>query len=175
MNPNSAVSTNKKKESKPKFIHGDLERYYEKTDLELAYVFDCCKTLKPLKGIDVNNQQVEFWYKEFIRMGWKKKHFDKQFEVVKRANLFGRIDFASWLQTEIMYNEIDLLNRLDEIIEGKIQRGKFLKDKEAELSEEDKKAIDLAVAKEIELGYQNGWYEKRDSYQEERKKKILGL
>ena len=164
-----------KDEPRPKFINAALESYYKQTDLSLRYVFDCCFVLKPLKGIDVNEQQVQFWYIEFIKMGWKKKDFDKQFEALKRSSLFGRIDLENWLKTEIMYNEIDLNIKIQERIDSLIQRGKFLKDKEVELSEEDKKAIDLAVAKEIELGYQNGWYEKRDNYKEERKKRILGL
>ena len=119
--------------------------------------------------------QVEFWYKEFIRMGWKQKDFNKQFEAVKRATLYGRIDFENWLKTEIMYNEIDFKIRLDQEIESRIQKGKFLKDKTPKLTPEEKQAVDLAIAKEIELGYQSGWYEARETYQTERRKRILKL
>lgn len=173
-NTNQNLKVYTKAEVKPNFINSELQSYYDATDLELFYVFDCCKSLKPLKGIDVNSQQIEFWYKEFIRMGWKKKDFDRQLEAIKRATLFGRIDFESWVKTEIMYNEIDLRVRLDELINAKIQRGKFLKDKKIELTPEEKQAVDLAVAKEIELGYQSGWYEARETYQQERRRRILG-
>lgn len=134
-----------KAEVKPKFINSELQTYYEQTDLELFYVFDCCKSLKPLKGIDVNSQQVEFWYKEFIRMGWKKKDFDKQFESVKRATLFNRIDLDIWIKTEPMYNEIDFNVKVKETIENKIQQGRILKDKKIECNytEEQKQSISL--------------------------------
>lgn len=141
MNQNLKVYT--KAEVKPKFINSELQLYYEQTDLELFYVFDCCKSLKPLKGIDVNSQQVEFWYKEFIRMGWKKKDFDKQFEAVKRATLFNRLDLDVWIKTELMYNEIDFNVRIKEVIENKIQQGRILKDKKIGCSytEDEKQAI----------------------------------
>lgn len=125
MNQNLKVYT--KAEVKPKFIDSELQSYYEQTDLELFYVFDCCKSLKPLKSIDVNEQQIEFFYKEFIRMGWKKKDFDKQFAAVKRATLYNRLDLDVWIKTEIMYNEIDFNVKIKETIDNKIQQGMKLK------------------------------------------------
>ena len=167
---NQSLKVYTKAEIKPKFINSELQPYYEQTDLELFYVFDCCKSLKPLKGIDVNSQQVEFWYKEFIRMGWKKKDFDKQFEAIKRATLFNRIDFESWLKTEIMYNEIDFKTQLSKIIDNKISRGYLLKDKQAELTDEEKQCIDLYIAEQTKRKYNDGYYEARDTYQNERRK-----
>lgn len=173
-NTNQVLSNFTKDEPKPAFINSALLPLYEQTDLSLRYVYDCCLTLKPLKGIDINEQQIRFWYIEFLNMKWKKKDFDKQFEAVKRATLYGRIDFEAWVKTEMMYNEVDLKIKLNELIESKIQRGKFLKDKKIELTEAEKQEVDLAVAKEIELGYNAGWYEARETYQQERKKRILG-
>ena len=167
INQNLKVYT--KAETKPYFINSELQPYYDQTDLELYYVFDCCKSLKPLKGIDVNKQQVEFWYKEFIRMGWKKKDFDKQFEAIKRATLYNRIDLENWLKTEIMYNEIDLNREITRIINNKIQRGERLKNIKAELTEEEKQEIDLAIAKQVEFNYNAGWYDVRENYQDERR------
>jgi len=148
----------------------ELVRFYEQTDLEFTFVYECAKSLKPLKGIDVNLQQVEFWYREFLRMGWKKKDFDKQFEAIKRAALYNRIDLENWLSTEVMYNEIDFNVGIQRAVDAKIQRGNYLKDKKAELSEADKKVVDLAMAKEVELKYKTGFYEARESYASERKK-----
>lgn len=173
-NTNQGLKHYTKQEPKPAFINSELLPYYEQTDLSLRYVYDCCLTLKPLKGIDINEQQIRFWYIEFIRMKWLKKDFDKQFEAIKRATLYGRIDFEAWVKTEIMYNEIDLRVRLEDIINSKIQRGKFLKDKKIELTDAEKQEVDLAIAKEIELGYNAGWYEARETYQQERKRRILG-
>jgi hypothetical protein len=163
-----------KQEPKPAFINSALLPLYEQTDLSLRYVYDCCLTLKPLKGIDINEQQIRFWYIEFLNMKWKKKDFDKQFEAIKRATLYGRIDFEAWVKTKMMFNEIDFNIELNERINSKIQRGKFLKDKKIELTESEKQEVDLAVAKEIELCYNSGWYEARETYQQERKRRILG-
>lgn len=173
-NTNQDLRRYTKGEPKPSFINSALLPLYEQTDLSLRYVYDCCLTLKPLKGIDINEQQIKFWYIEFLNMKWKKKDFDKQFEGMKRATLYGRIDFEAWVKTEMMYNEIDFNIAVDERINSKIQRGKFLKDKKIELTEAEKQEVDLAVAKEIELGYNSGWYEARETYQQERKRRILG-
>ena len=159
-----------KEEKRPPFLNSELGPLYDSTDLSLTYVFDCCLSLKPLKGIEINSMQVEFWYKEFLRLGWKKKHFDKQLESVKRAKLFNRIDLADWLQTEIMFNEIDLENKIQQRIKFLIGRGNFLKNKKIELTEEDKQAIDLAEAKQAEFNYNSGMYEARETWQQERRR-----
>jgi len=123
-----------------------------------------------LKGIDINDQQVEFWYTEFIKMGWKKKDFDRQLKTVKRATLYNRIDLENWLSTEIMYNQIDLRLAIDRAVNSLIAKGNYLKDKEYELTEEDKKAVDLALANEYKFKYENSGWEARDNYQTERRK-----
>lgn len=165
-NTNQSLKVYTKAEVKPYFINSELLPYYEQTDLELFYVFDCCKSLKPLKGIDVNSQQVEFWYKEFIRMGWKKRDFDKQFEAVKRATLYGRIDFEVWLKTEIMYNEIDFSVKLKNAIDSKIQQGRILKNKTAECSytDEQKKNISLYEATTIQQQYERELLEANEEW-----------
>lgn len=174
-NTNQNLKVYTKAENKPYFINSELLPYYEQTDLELFYVFDCCKSLKPLKGIDVNSQQVEFWYKEFIRMGWTKKIFDKQFEAIKRAALFNRIDLENWLKTEMMYNEYDLQLMIRTVINNKINEGKILQSRldknpsySDQLSDDDKDKIDL-MAREIALfRINNNYYEMRDKYKNDR-------
>ena len=168
-NSNKTLKTFTKAEPKPTFIKAELQSAYDSTDLELMHVLECCKSLKPLKGIDINSQQIEFWYKEFLKLGWTKKIFDKQYEAIKRATLYNRIDIENWFNTPIMYNENDFELEIDRRIERIIQKGNFLKDKKIELSEEDKKAIDAAMAKEVELKYKSGFYEARQTYQQERR------
>ena len=172
-NTNQSLKTFTKVEPRPKFINDELLPYYENTDLELGYVYDCCKALKPLKGIDVNDMQVEFWYKEFIRMGWNKQIFGKQFEVVKRATLYNRIDFENWLSSEITYNEHDFRIAVKQKIDSLIQRGNFLKNQEVVLSEEEKKYAELAEMKKIELEHKNRRYELMESAAEEMRKNYL--
>ena len=167
-NTNQNLKVFTKQEPKPSCINSDLQQYYDNTDLSMQYVFDACKTLKPLKGIDVNAQQVEFWYVEFIKMGWTKKTFDEQFEAIKRAMLYNRIDFENWVSTERLYNKYDLNRNLDKRINNLIQKGNFLKGKTVELSEEEKTAIDLAEAKETVFKYESEYYTKRDEWRTER-------
>jgi hypothetical protein len=126
--------------------------------------------LKPLKGIDINGQQIEFWYKEFLSLGWTRKIFDKQFESVKRAVLYNRIDLENWLNTPIMYSENEFEREISRRINIIIQRGNFLKDKDYILTEDDKKAIELAVANECEIKYKSGFYEARENYAQERRR-----
>lgn len=154
-NTKEELKTYTKAEPKPAFINSALEKYYEQTDLSLKWVYDCCLTLKPLKGIDVNDMQIQFWYIEFIKMGWMKKDFDKQFEAIKRTMLYNRIDLENWLTTEKMYNEIDFNIKLQQAIDDKIQQGKFLSNKKAgcNLTDEEKKKISLYEADLIKKKY----------------------
>ena len=173
MNTQQDLKSYTKDEPTPKFITPALESYYEQTDLTLRYVYDCCLVLKPLKGIDVNEQQVQFWYIEFIKMGWKKKDFDKQFETIKRATLYNRIDFENWLSTGIMYNEIDFRVRLSQEIDAKIQKGNFLKNQKIELTPEENKMVELSVSKELEMQHKNRRYEIMEEKMDELKKAYL--
>lgn len=120
-----------------------------------------------MKGIDINLQQAEFWFREFIRMGWTKNIFRKQFESVKRAILYNRIDFENWLNTETMYNEYDFNFMVKQRVDEIIARGKFLKNKKVELNEEDKKAVEAAIAMEIAFKTSTDKLNLIDNYKEE--------
>lgn len=151
-----------------------LIEFYDKTDLEFTYVYEQCKTLKPLKGIDVTLQMVEFWFREFIRAGWNKKWFDKQLKAIKQKQLFNRIDIADWFNAEIMYNELDFNIRVNKKIEQMIQRGRFIQDHpEIELTDEDKKCLELEITKELEFKRTNDLLDKKETWKQERKRMIL--
>lgn len=114
-------------------------------------------------------------------MGWKKKDFDRQFETIKRATLFGRIDFEAWVKTEMMYNEIDFNIKLDQVINNKIQQGKILAEKKGECNytEEEKKKISLYEANLIKQRYEREQLEANEEWlRQERiriKKEAFGL
>lgn len=153
-----------------------LIEFYEKTDLEFAYCFEQCKILIPLKGIEITLQMVEFWYREFIRAGWNKKWFDQQLKAVKMKQLFNRIDIADWFETEITFSLLDFNNRVDRKINSMIQRGQFLKaHPEIELTEEDKKCLELEIAHELEFKRTNDLLDKKEGWKQERKRRILGI
>ena len=151
-----------------------LVEFYDKTDLDFTYVLGQCKILKPLKGIEITLQMVEFWYREFIRAGWNKKWFDKQLKAVKQKQLFNRIDIADWFSAEVMYSELDFNQRVNRKIEQMIQRGEFLKTHpEIELTEEDKKCLELEIAHELEFKRTNDLLDKKETCKQERKRMIL--
>ena len=151
-----------------------LVEFYDKTDLDFTYVLGQCKILKPLKGIEITLQMVEFWYREFIRAGWNKKWFDQQLKAIKQKQLFNRIDIADWFSAEVMYSELDFNQRVNRKIEQMIQRGEFLKTHpEIELTEEDKKCLELEIAHELESKRTNDLLDKKENWKQERKRKIL--
>jgi hypothetical protein len=116
----------------------------------------------------VNDQQVEFWYKEFIRMGWTKQIFTKRFEAIKRAVLYNRIDLENWMNSEILYSEDDFNVAVKRKIDTMIQRGNFLKDKKVELTEEEKTCVDLWASQDAELRYKR---EKAEAMEDRRNEK----
>ena len=175
-NTNKDLKIFSKAEPRPAFVTDELLPYYEQTDLSLRYVYDCCLSLKPLKGIDVSDMQVEFWYREFLRMGWKKKDFDKQLEAVKRATLYGRIDLDNWVKSEITYNEMDFRTELNREIVNLIRKGEQLKamlDRGLSLTDEEKKYVELSVAARITAEYQNRRYELMEEWNEKLRKEYI--
>ena len=151
-----------------------LIEFYEKTDLEFAYCFEQCKTLIPLKGIEITLQMVEFWYREFIKAGWNKKWFDKQLKAIKQRKLFNRLDIADWFEAEIMWNSLDFNIMVGKKIARLIQRGEFLKQHpEIELTEEDKKCLELEIAHELEFKHTNDLLDTKETWKQERKRLIM--
>lgn len=96
------------------------------------------------------------WYIEFIKSGWKKTDFDKQFERVKRLQIFNRLDIADWYRSDETYNEIDLNVAVDRKINHLIQRGEFLQryGTDAKLTANDLTSIKMAVATKLKFVYQ---------------------
>lgn len=162
-----------KNEKTPKCVTAgeSLIEFYYKTDLSFTYCYAQCMTLIPLKGIEINLQMVEFWYREFIKAHWTKTIFDKQLKAIKNKTVYNRIDIADWFETEVMYSEFDLNLELKRRIETMIKQGKFLREHlEIELSENDKKCIELEIEQELEFKRKNGYYSKREDYKEERRR-----
>jgi len=121
-------------------------------------------------------ETARMWFIEFVRRGWTKKMLSERYKALMATKIFGieKLEIADWINAVQVYaiDEVNLM--IKQRIDNMIAKGNYLKDKKIELTEEEKKAVDLAIAKEIELGYNSGWYEARETYQEERKRRILG-
>jgi len=157
LNPNLVKHSICKQETMPVCISGsELVGIYENTDLEFTYVYAQCKRLKLLKDIDLSLQRIEAFYIEFLHMGWNKKIFDNRFNVVKRAKLYGTVfDLNTWLESEITYNESDFELEVDRRINSLIQKGERLSRMDIELTEEEKKYVQMAASKKIEYELNN--------------------
>jgi hypothetical protein len=141
-----------KGEALPKCISSDphlTEKYYG-TDLTLAYVFEECKALKALKGVEVNVQNVATWFREFIQMGWTKNYFNQRLAVVKRATIYGAfIDFSVWCQAEALYTDFEAHKIAENIIERKIRDARDMRQQGVKLTPEQEKFIRYAAAQKF--------------------------
>ncbi|MBK7381672.1 MAG: hypothetical protein IPJ03_22290 [Ignavibacteriales bacterium] len=146
---------------------------YNKTDL----VYDpfCLLLFAQLEAVKREKfppESMRQWFIEFVRRGWNKKMLQERYDALLSTKIFGieKLEIADWINAVpvMAMDEVNLL--VKRRIESLIQRGNYLKDKEYELTEEDKKAVDLALANEYKFKYENSGWEARDNYQTERRK-----
>lgn len=153
-------------------------QYNEKwngTDLTFEYCIKLFANIEAAKREKIPMETARQWFIEFVRRGWNKKMLQKRYDALLSAKIYGieKLEFSDWVNAVpvMAMDEVNIL--VKQKIDSMIQRGKYLKDKKTELTESEKQEVDLAVAKEIELGYNAGWYEARETYQQERKRRIL--
>lgn len=148
----------------------ELENKYNSTDLDYEFCLKLFAQLQASKRDNIPAETMRQWFIEFIRKGWTKKIVQKRYDALLCSKMYGAITFDNWVNAvEVM--SIDEVNRLvKDKIDELIAKGKYLKDKNYELIEDEKKAVDLAVSKEIELKYNSGMYESIDTYRDERRK-----
>lgn len=76
----------------------------------------------------------------------------KRYEALLSKQIYGveRLDFADWVNAVPVYglDEVNLM--VDRKIESILQRGKFLRNKEIALTDDDKKFIECSILKEEE-------------------------
>lgn len=156
----------------PEWLPSELNESYNKTDIDYEFCVKLFFQLEASKRERIPTETARQWFIEFIRKGWTKKMLQARYDALLDTKIFGvdKLDFSDWVNAVPVraMDEVNLM--IKDRIESLIARGKYLKDKNFELSEDDKKAIDLAVAKEIEFKYQSGMYEARETYQEERRR-----
>lgn len=177
-NTGTGLVRSTKNEPLPVCISEDVylaEKYY-KTDLTMKYVFDQCLGLKPLKGVEVTPQIVEFWFKEFVRRGWTRHYFDKRLEAVKHATIYGSfIDFSTWYKAEALYTEFEANQMIESIIEGKIREAEMLKQNKIKLTEEQERYILYAAAQNFMAGCNAEMRYKLDEEIEKEHQRLLRL
>ncbi len=140
----------------PSFIKGELENLYLKSDLEYALVLASVRVLAAYKMIDISKQTTELWYMEMLKMGWTKEQFLEKVEILKRADVFNRIDWYNWINTEMVYTRTEIEVMFNDRTNKMIQKGqRFLElyEKGYSLTDGEKEACKLAAAKAIEFEF----------------------
>jgi hypothetical protein len=109
---------------------------------------------------------------EFIRRGWTRKTVKERYEALISTKIFGiqKLEIADWINALPVFTQDEVNQMVQRRVDYLIQRGNFLKDKDYILTEDDKKAIELAVANECEIKYKSGFYEARENYAQERRR-----
>ena len=149
---------------------------YNDSDLTYEFCIKLFASIEALKREKFSQETARQFFIEFIRRGWTKKMLQVRYDALLATKIYGieKLEIADWINAipVMAMDEVNLLVKSK--VESMIARGNFLKDKKVELTEAEKQEVDLAVAKEIELGYNAGWYEARETYSAERKRRILG-
>jgi len=142
----------------PKFIRSDryLIGLLVESNLSWDIVYKTCLNLGIIKQIAISDQTIEEWYKEFLKAGWTKEHFLKQYEALKTAETYGRVDYAMWVKSERMYSELELKQALEIEIQKRISRGEKLSklmEKPKVITEQQEKDIRLYEANQANIRY----------------------
>lgn len=157
----------------PEWIPKKYQGYYNDTDLEYhPFCTEMFAKLEAAKRDTFSKETMRVWFVEFIKRGWTKKMIAKRYNALLSKPIYGKdnIEFADWVNAVPVMAMDEIEGLVEQRINTIIQRGRFLKDKEVELSEADKKAIDVAMMKEVEMKHKAGAYDKAESYQDERRK-----
>lgn len=154
----------------PDWLPSDLSEKYNDTDLDYSYCLLKFAELQAAKRDTIPKETMRVWFNEFIRRRWTKKMFDERFRAVLCSEMFGAVTINNWLNAVEVYAMDEVRIMIKRKVDFLIERGKMLKNKKIELTDEDKKAVDLAIAKEIEFEKQRELYAKLDDYKTTRRK-----
>lgn len=114
--------------------------------------------LQALRRDNIPKETLWSWYREFLRLGWQKKDFDKAIERVKGAKIYGAIDFYQFLDAEKTFTETEVELMLKRRIEQIIRNGERLIDEhnlevtingELKYNENELKAIRTAIMRRV--------------------------
>lgn len=167
-----------KRKNKPilDWLPEKYQRLYEATDLLYSHCVKIFSMVEANMREDIPETTMRSWFIEFIKAGWTQEMVNKRYEALIRNKKYGVIDFSSWVNAVPVYAEDEINRIVKQKIEALIERGNRLVrdiDKLTEVTEEDKKAMELALLKQIQMEILNEKMRKIDEYKESRKKEIL--
>ena len=151
------------------------EELYQSTDLEYSYCLKLFLQIEAAKRDDIPEATMRQWFLEFIRMKWTKEMVKNRYDALIRNPKYGAVDVSDWVNAVQTFAEDEVRVMVKQRIEKIIQRGKYLlanKDKFLTLTDEDKKAIDVGIAKEVEFELRNEKFRLIDEYRAGRKEEL---
>lgn len=112
---------------------------------------------------------------EFIRLGWTKAMVAKRYDGLLRKPKYGAIDFSDWVNAVPVYAEDEINFLVSQRMNSIIQKGEYLikhKDKILSLTDEEKRIIEVTLARELEATAINEKLIAVDNYKEKRREEL---
>jgi len=150
-----------------------MQGKYNETDLTYEYCLELFQKLEAAKRESFSKETMRIWFMEFIRRGWTKKIISVRYLALLSKPIFGKenLDFADWVNAVQVFAEDEINILVKRNVDSIIARGKFLKDKKVGLTEEDKIAVEAAIAMEESFKYSTSKLDLIDNYKEELRNK----
>lgn len=162
----------------PEWLPPDLFNNFNETDLEFhPFCTELFAKLEAAKRENFPKETMRVWFIEFVRRGWTKKMVLERYNALLTTKIYGveKLDFADWANVVETFAKDEMQLLVKQQIESMLQRGRYLlanKEKVIQLTDENKKSIDVALAKEIEFELRNEKYRIIDDYKVNRKKEL---
>lgn len=150
----------------PAWFPIQFQSEYNKTDLE--YDPFCLKLFAQVEAVKREKlapETMRQWFIEFIRRGWTKSILQKRYDALLSTKIFGieKLEIADWINSVEVYSIEEVQIMIKQRVEAMITKGNFLKDKKVELTDEEKKCVDLWASQDAELKYKREKSEAMDN------------
>lgn len=156
----------------PDWLPVEITEKYNGTDLTYEFCLRLFGQLEAGKREKFSPETMRQWFIEFIRRGWTKKMLQERYDALLATKIYGveKLEISDWINAKEVYaiDEVNLM--IKQRIDKQIAYGNFLRHTNVELSEEEKKCIDLWAAKDAEMDYNRRKAELMDDYRQTRRK-----
>lgn len=154
----------------PEWLPIEITEQYNQTDITYDFCIQLYGKLEAAKREKIPMETARQWFIEFVRRGWTKAMLIKRYDALLCTKIFGvdKLEISDWINAVETFSADELNIRIKLKIDSMIQRGNYLKEKKAELTDEEKKCVDLWAAKDAELKYNR---EKAEAMEDRRNEK----
>lgn len=155
----------------PEWLPIEITEQYNKTDLTYDFCIQLYGMLEAAKREKIPMETARQWFIEFVRRGWTKAMLIKRYDALLATKIFGieKLDFSDWVNAVQTFSEDETNLKVGQRVEAMITKGRFLKDKKVELTEEEKKCVELWAAQDAELRYNREKAEAMEDRRNERR------